>query len=431
MNSKALLFIVGLCIAVADPAVAQPAASPTTLQACYEAAEAYAPVARQSALSEQARGYTLENAARGWWPQLQFEARAQVQSDVTQLPFDLSSLGLSGFKMKKDQYAATLALQQPLYDGGAVKAEKKVAEAQNEVEQRQTATTLYGLHDQVNQLYFGLLLTREQLRLNALLQNNLELNLRRAEALQRGGLAHEADLDVVRVEQLKAEQAKAGYQSTERAYAAMLARLTGWETERFDTLATPDLPAAQPTVNMVGERRPEMKLYAARLGQIDASLDQLSASWRPRVSLFAQGGYGRPGLNMLDDGFSLYGVAGVRLTWNISRLYTRRRDEDLLRNRAERIRAEQDAFSNRVAVDEAQRREAVARYEALLAHDDEIVALRQRIRQSGEARYAGGTLTATDLMRYLNDEQQARLDRALHAMQRLLAAYDLRHTQGE
>lgn len=402
-----------------------------TIESCYEAAMSYAPTARQYQLVERAKGYNLENAARGWWPQIQFEAKAQVQSDVTELPFDLGKLGFSGLetpRLKKDQYAASLSLQQPLYEGGQVKAQKKAVWASADVEARQTDVALYALREQVNQLFFGILLTKEQLHINDLLRDNLKLNLQRAESMRRAGLAHDADVDVIRVEQLNARQDSVNYRATLRAYTSMLAQLTGMRLDESSDFVKPALSISQRTN---GGRRPEMALYAARLQQLNMSRQQLDASLRPRLSFFAQAGYGRPGLNMLKDDFSLYGVAGLRLTWNISRLYTRKHDIALLDNQRERIRTDQDAFLYNQRIDEAERSASLTRYDELVRHDDEIIRLRENIRRASEARFAGGTLTATDLMRDVNDEQQARLARALHEMQRLLEAYNLRFTRGE
>lgn len=432
-----------------------PTEAQVTLEQCYAAAEAHYPVAKQYGVTAMAKEYNLSNASRSWWPQVSVEASAQVQSEVTKLPFDLSKLGLTGvdgLSLSKDHYAVTAAATQLLYDGGEVAARRRVIEASADAEDKATATSIYALREQVNQVFFGILLTDEQLAINALLQENLRLNLGRAESLERGGLAHQADIDAVRVEQLKAEQAAVNYKATRRAYIAMLAALTGLELDESSTLVKPqdvsikeysnsnnvaalqvspsggDLEGAS-SLDFSG--RPELSAFAAQLRQVEASRQQLNAALRPRLALFAQGGYGRPGLNMLSNDFSFYGIAGVRLTWNISSLYTRRNDLDLLSNRADAIRTQQAAFLYRTSVEEAERRATLSRYDALLQHDDEIITLRERIRRASEAKFTGGTMTATDLTRDINDEQQARQDRALHEMQRLLAAYNLRFTRGD
>lgn len=414
--------------------VAADATAQVTLEQCYAAMEAHYPVVKQYGLTAAAKDYNLSNASRSWWPQVAVEASAQVQSDVTKLPFDLSKLGLTGvdgLSLSKDHYAVTASATQLIYDGGEVAARRRSIEASAEAENKATSTSVYALREQVNQIFFGILLTDEQLAINALLQDNLRLNLARAESLERGGLAHAADIDAVRVEQLKAEQAAVNYRATRRAYMAMLAALTGLDLSETSTLSKPAVSSVLDTCVVAGTARPEMAAFSAQLQQVEASRRQLDASLRPRLALFAQGGYGRPGLNMLNDDFAFYGIAGLRLTWNLSAFYTRGADRRLLDNRAASIRTQQEAFLYRTGVESAERNATLSRYEALLSHDDEIITLRERIRRASEAKFAGGTMTATDLTRDINDEQQARLDRALHEMQRLLAVYNLKFTRGE
>lgn len=419
-----------LCATMSCP----PIGAQTSLQACYEAAERNFPLARQYGLIEQSLQFTLDNAGKGWLPQLRAEAKAQVQSDVTELPFDLNNLGLAGIKtphMSKDQYALTAAVEQPLYEGGNIRAQRHTASAEAAAQQQQVRTQLYALRERVNQLYFGILLTQEQERLNAVLQSNLELELRRVEHLKQGGLAHEADLDAVRVEQEKAKQTLIGYQSTRAAYTEMLAALTGVPVEELRELPVPALPPTVPAADCSAPRRPEWQFYALRQQAVEARRESLYAALRPRLNLFAQGGYGRPGLNMLKNDFQLYGVAGLKLTWSLNPWYTRKADRELLRVEQERVETERDVFARNLRLDLAERSHALQGYERQLAHDDEIVRLRENIRRAGQARLEGGTLTATDLMRYVNDEQQARLDRALHQVQRLLAAYQLDFANGQ
>lgn len=420
----------GLCAAVCClQGVAQ-----TPLQACYEAAEKNYPLVRQYGLVERSLQYTLDNARKGWLPQVQMQAKAQAQSDVTELPFDLNRLGLAGVDvphMYKDQYALTASVEQPIYEGGQIQAGRHVAEAQAAVQNQQVRTQLYALRERVNQLYFGILLTQEQERLNEVLQQNLQIELERVRHLAQNGMAHEADLDAVRVEQERAKQVLAGCQATRAAYTAMLAALTGLPEAQLQCPPVPALPQCVQGTEIPGPRRPEWQLYALRRQAVEAKRESLDAALRPRLSLFAQGGYGRPGLNMLKSDFALYGLAGLKLTWSLTPWYTRKADRALLRVECDRVEVESDVFARSLRLDLAERSYALQGYEEQLAHDDEIVRLRQNIREAGQAKLAGGTLTATDLMRYVNDEQQARLDRALHQVQRLLAAYQLDYANGQ
>lgn len=403
-----------------------------TLEECYSAARSHYPLSKQEGIIGRSLDYTLENAARGWWPSLTFSAKAQVQSDVTTMPIDPDRLAMMGIaipQLSKDQYQANLALTQPLYDGGAIAAQKQAARAEAEANRRGLDASLYGLRSRVEQLYFGVLLIDEQLRLNDTFVALIQANIDRTEAAIRHGIAHESDCNQLRVELLKARQAAVGYRTTAKAYREMLAELTGLSINETTVLSLPSEKRAM-TANFVkpGMNRPEMASYAARIAGVEAKRAGLKAGLRPRLSLFMQGGYGRPGLNMLDDDFQLYGLAGLNLSWNLSNFYTHKRKNSLLSLEQDRLRSDQETFLQNVEIEATQQRAEIQRYDDLLATDADIKALRTRIRQATEAQVTNGTASTTDLIAHLNEEQQAALSESLHRLQRLLAIYQLQTT---
>ena len=101
-----------------------------TLEECYRQARANYPLIRQYGLIEKTREYNLENAARGYLPQLAFSAQATYQSDVTRIPIDLDALGFTGVEiptLSQDQYKAELSLSQTIWDGGAIRSVRGAA----------------------------------------------------------------------------------------------------------------------------------------------------------------------------------------------------------------------------------------------------------------------------------------------------------------
>lgn len=421
--NRLLALLAALCVIA-------PLAAQVSIEQCYALAAQNYPQAKQLGLIERSRQYNLENAAKGWLPQVQLGAKASVQSDVTKLPFDLSALGITGIEipsLSKDQYSVTVDVTQTVYDGGSIKASKSLTEAGADVESHQVNTALYALRERVNQLFFGILLYDEQLALNALLQEDLNLQAERIASYIEGGVAHESDLDAVRVEQLKAQQSATNYRAYRHAYVEMLGLLTG---EDFDEATRFDRPTtgAKTSYSPIENNRPELALYDAQRRQLEAKDRYLDTQILPRFSLFAQGGYGKPGLNMLDDDFSLYGIIGARLTWNFSAFYTQKNDRSLINTNLEEVEAARATFLLNTQIDATRQSEETRRLQALLNTDDDIISLRKSIKSSSEVKMAGGTLSGTDLMRDINAEQQARLDKALHEMQLLLAIYELKYT---
>lgn len=180
-----------------------------------------------------------------------------------------------------------------------------------------------------------------------------------------------------------------------------------------------------------GNFRPELSLFQAREAHIDARQKQLDTALRPKLGLFASGSYGRPGLNLFERDFHFYGVIGARLTWNFSQLYTRRSDRRLLDIQRETVAADRETFQLNNDLDAANHRSAIKRISDQISYDDRIIRLRADLTKARANKLQLGTATATDLMRDMNDEQTARLDKAYHELQLLQAVYRLKYTKNQ
>jgi outer membrane protein TolC len=395
-----------------------------SLEECQERARANYPLDGQHALIEQALAIDLRDANKGYLPRLSLAARATYQSDVTRLPFSLP--GASIDELSRDQYQAVLEVSQVLWDGGHIPAIKKMTEASSATRQRQADVDLHALRERVNQLFFGILLAGEQARQHALLREELQRTLERVSAYVERGVARPPDLDAVRVEQVQAAQREAETLATRDALRAMLGILVG---EEIGELIRP--AARGDGLSPSGANRPELSLFQARRDHAATRLELLRAKNRPRVGLFAQGGYGNPGLNMLKPSFTGYYIGGIRLSWDFGNLYTLRGERRQVALQQEMVEVNRETFLVNLSVETARARAEIEKWRALLAQDDEIVALRERIAGSVEAGVQGGVASVLDWMREVNRLDQARQARALHEIQWLSAIYALRQTLGE
>ncbi len=401
-----------------------------TIEECYRQAQANYPLIRQYELIEKTEAYNLENAARGYLPQLAFSAQASYQSDVTHIPIDLDALGFSGVEiptLSKDQYKAELSLNQTIWDGGAIRSQRKALRTQADVERCDLDVNLYTLRDRVNQLYFGILLTDARLRQNKVLQDELKRHLAQVTSYINNGIANQADYDALRVDFLKARQDETALRHTRCAYVQMLARFIGQEFGEDVTLEKPRIDRSFASTNM----RPELSLFDAKIRNLQAQDSRLTAGLMPRFSLFATGGYGKPGLDMFEDRFQLYGMAGVRLSWNIGNFYTQKNDRRKIKTSIQSVEAQRETFLFNTALDVTQRDAALDRYEEQLKYDDEIIALRRSLRQASEVKMSNGTLSGTDLTRDIHAEQAAIQDKIVHEISLLMAIYDRKYATND
>ena len=397
-----------------------------SIEACYEKARANYPLIKQYGLIEKTKEYNLSNAAKGYLPQVTFSAQATYQSDVTEIPIDLDAIGLTGVEIpsvSQDQYKMELALSQTLWDGGAIRSERKALHTQAEVDQRDMDVNMYTINERVNQLYFGVLLADAQLEQNKVLQAELRRSCEQVSSYIKNGIAQQSDLDAIRVDLLKAKQTEAQFEHTKRAYREMLSRLIGEEIGEETRLVKPE--AVRPLTKE--NNRPELELYQARIRNLRAQDSRITAGMMPKLGLFVTGGYGKPGLDMFEDNFKAYYLAGVRLSWNLGSLYTRKNDRRKIQTGIRSIETQRETFLFNTSLDVAQRNATIDKYIDQLKYDDEIIALRGSVKRASEAKMANGTLSGTDLTRDIHAEQSAIQDKILHEMELLQAIYNLKY----
>ena len=379
------------------------------------------PVIKQYGLVEQSRRFTVENAAKAWLPQVSVSGTASYQSDVTTIPITLPGVDIP--TLSKDQYDVNITVSQQVYDGGAVSSAKCLAEAQGDVGREQVSVAMYDVNRRIDELFFGILVLDEQLKQVGVLQEDLSLSLASVEAMVKGGIANQTDVDAVKVEQVKARQREISLLMQRNTYLKMLSTFIGKDIGDGDTLVKPTPPVLQNGANS----RPELALYAAQERLLDARLKSLNVALRPNVGLFARGGYGNPGLNMLKDDFDAYYKVGVTLSWNFGSLYTRANDRRNIDIERQTVQSERDAFLFNTRLQTEMQSGAVANLREQLRQDDEIITLRRRIREKAELRVANGTETVNEMLRDINAVSDAQLGKRLHEIQLLQEMYKIKH----
>lgn len=402
-----------------------------TLAQCYAWARMNYPQIRRLGLIARTEQYNLSNAAKGWLPQFAVSAKATYQSDVTQLPLDGEKIAalIPGFSiptLSKDQYQVVAEVEQALWDGGRIRTSRAQTRAEAEIDRRQLESDLYTLRDRVNQLYFGCLLQDALLSQNALLQKDWLVNLERIDAMIASGTANQSDRESMEVELLNTRQKEIELKAARSAYLGMLEALTGKSLGQ-SRLETPAW-AGNPLPDVVA--RPELQVFDARQTLADVQDKWLATGLHPRVGAFVQGGYGRPGLDMLDNSFRPFYVAGLRLTWNLGKLYTLKNDRRKVSTERRAIEIGRETFLFNTRLDLIREQTEIRKFSRLIRGDEAIVGLRARIRKAAEVKLENGVISVTDLIREIHAEDLAREAAATRRIQQLLATYNYMYAIG-
>ncbi len=376
------------------------------------------PAIQQYQLIEQTRRYTIDNVAKGWLPSVSVSIGLYGFTDIVTSNTMTQQMGID---MKNIMINGSVTVSQKLYDGGKMAMQKQVIAAQSDVQARELDVSMYAIYERIDQLFFGILLLDEQLRLNDLYLTDLKTSEQTIKSMMKSGVANQSDLETILVEELKASQHEEALLTSRLSYLRILSVFIGKELSENETLEKPEgiLSMGYEAVN-----RPELSFYASKNLLLDAQHKQLDSNLHPTVSVFGMGMIHSKVSDFLNE--SMF-MVGVSLSWNIGALYTRKNDLQKLElqraiNNSQR---ETFLFQNRLENEEANG--AIASLRKQIAKDDEIVSLRESIRSKGEKKVKLGTESVNELVRLINAVNLAKQQKAIHEIELLNEMYKQRN----
>ena len=403
-----------------------------TLEECQLAAEKNYPMIKQYDLISQTTQLTVRNIQKGWLPQIAIAAQAIYQSDVTSWPESMKGtfqqLGVNIKGLSKDQYKVGIDLQQTIYDGGTISSLRSIARQEEKVQKAQVETNLYQVRKRVNEMYFSLLLLNEQIKLNDDVKALLLSSEKKLASMLKGGTIATSDFENIRAERLSVEQQNESLKSQQQMLQHLLSTFCGIKVSNIQK------PAPFETT-ISSNKRPEMLLFDNQLQLSSVKEKALNSQVRPKLGVFAQGFYGYPGLNMFEDmmnrKWSLNGMVGVKLSWNVGALYSLKNDKAKLRLQREMTENAREIFLFNNQLEEIQQNENIKRYHTMKQADDEIIMLRTNIRKAAESKLSHGIIDINNLLREINNENAAKIQQTIHDIEMLKEMYNLKYTNNE
>ncbi|HEX5625078.1 MAG TPA: TolC family protein [Saprospiraceae bacterium] len=375
------------------------------------------PLIRQLDLIRSSESYTLSNLSRAWWPQINVTGQLSYQSDVTMLSIPVPGIPVPE-PISKDQYKFYADVGQMIYDGGAVRNQRQLARSSAQMEILKTESELYRINERVMQLYFGCLLIQKQMDLTALLQKDLDEQIKKADAAWAAQTISAATRYALLAERIKSGQRMLELRSQFQLWKSMLARFIGMDDRLEWRFVKPDARTWNGSIN-----RWEMQLFDRQAMIADQQWKLNRSKVIPRLQAFGQLGYANPALNFLKNEFDTYYIAGLRLSWNLSAAYNLHgeRKLGLLQKSIAELQKESFVFNTQLQL--LQQIEEQNKLEALLRSDDELVDLRNRIKLAAKAQWENGMIPVSDYLREWNAADQAEVNRTIHEIQVLQASY--------
>jgi outer membrane protein TolC len=416
------IWLIGILMTCGQLLSAQ-VSNPLTLDGCIEMAKINYPTIRQFSLIEQAREYSLDNARKAYLPQFTLMGQATYQSDVTQIPVSLPGLNIP--VISKDQYRLYGEVSQSITDLFTVRNQQKVIHANADIEIQKTEVELYKLRERINNLFFGILMIDAQIGQVELLKKDIKTGIEKTGVAIANGVALKSAADNLEAELLKVDQRAIELKAARKGYTEMLSLFIGKPVDEQSILQAPAAPEIVHTVN-----RAELKLFDLQRHAFDAQEELITARNLPRISVFLQGGIGRPALNMLHSDLKGYYIGGLRLAWNFTGFYTYMNEKAMLVNQGKLIDVQRETFTFNTNLQIKQQNAEIIKMKELLESDKAIVALRANVTSTTSNQLALGTATTNDYLVAINAEDQARQNMLLHQIQLLMIGYHLKTITG-
>ena len=390
-------FIVILLTLFAVPIFAQ---QTLTLQECYDLATVNYPLAKQSQLLENQNQLDKEVISNARLPQLSLDAQATYQSDVIEIPIPNSGIE----PLNKDQYRATLSVNQLIYNGGATNAFLDAKSAQVKTQQKQVEVNLYQLKQRINQYYFSILLAQETNTLLKAKQEQLQAKLSEVKTGIKYGVVLPASDKVLEAELLKIKQQFTEVESNKMVLIESLSNIIGQSLDTSTTFQKPLVDTQMDT----DLNRPELDLFQLKKEEIESNEALIAKQNAPKLLGFATGGYGNPGLNMLDNSFQPFYTVGVKLNWNVFDWNSNKKQRESLSINKDIIDTETETFKLNTNTELNQQEREIKKIEAFITSDLEIINLRKEVLESADSQLKNGVITSsayiTELTNLYEDE---------------------------
>ncbi len=404
--------------------VAQTPISSLNLEQAYQLARANYPLIQQKDLIAKSAFLTIENINTAYLPQLSVNGQASYQSDVTSIKIPIPNFSMT--PLSKDQYKFWGELNQLIYDGGIIKNQKELQERSSLVDDQKLEVELYKLKDRINQLYLGVLLLDAQLVQAKLSGENIQIGLKTVNAQLVNGTVFKSAALVLDAQLLQIDQHIVELKSNKKSLLEVLALFLHQPISETVQLEKPIVSNLTDATIV----RPELKLYAYQDSFWHVQNQMVTAKSNPKLSLFAQGGYGKPGLNMLNNDFALFGIGGLRLNWSLSNLYTHKREHEVVALNQKINEVQKDVFVFNTTAQLSQQMEEIKKLQELSNIDEKIVEVRTNITTASKAQLQNGVINSNDYLREINAEDQTRNNYILHQIQLLQAKINYHTIKG-
>ncbi len=376
-----------------------------SLEFCQERTKMTDPTQDQKALLAADYLLQVEQLDLSRNPGLLWNARASYQSDVFTLPFENPLIEIP--EIPKENFQTSLEANWTIWDGGVKQARSDLAQRKLAQQQQEIETQLYRLEQRVNELFFGIALSRQQRLILETTREDISTRIKTLEAATRIGVLLPSEVKRLKIRLLELESTIE--EAKERESYALLT-LAGL----MDTILPPNQPLKLPKevvdLNQRPVSRPELEQFTLNKEVLLSQDELITAGRQPKIGLFAQAGFGYPNpLNVFDTDLSPFALGGIQASWFITDWGASKRQREQLNAQAQMIAKQEEVFLRNIDLQEAEYEGKQNILREQIERQKEILTLQDTILEESKVRLDQGVITATDYLGDLNTRLQTAL----------------------
>lgn len=352
-----------------------------------------------------------ENLKSNFYPVLKLEGQATYQSSSIEI--DIPIPGVEMPTVPLDQYKAYLEINQLIYDGGLTKSYENILNLSLDENVAKTTITENQIKNNIAKIFFLAILVEKQADIIENQLKTLNEQLKVIETGIRNEVLTPVNKNIMLSEILKIEQKLDETNNLKSSTLNILEYYTGQTITSQAKFIFPNIiiNANDTTVS------PRVNLLDIQSQKTELLTKQLEASRRPHIYAFAQGGYGRPGLNMLSDEFSPYFIGGVTFSWRICDWNNTKRNKQIYSIKNQQISIENENLQINIKIQKENILTKIKSTKEAIKKDEQIIELQHKILKTYNAQLKQGIITSSEFVIEVNKLSQAQLTLELHNIQ--------------
>lgn len=348
----------------------------------------------------------------GLYPQVNVTGQATYQSEVTKFEIPGSAFPT----IPKDNYNLGIDLRFPITEFGVVKTKKQLEQARTNLGVNQLDVELQRIRERVTNVFGNILLQQENKKILLIRIADLEAQRKKVAVGVANGAILKSNQLVFESEILTAEQRISDIDALIMSLTQELSILTGSAINSDLIFQLPATDTLQRAIN-----RPELKVFKSQVDVLNLQKDVLNKENKPKLFVFGQGLYGRPGYNFLNTDLRFYGLAGAGINWNFNNAIIQKNREKTIDINKQIVGKQQETFNLNLQTALVQKETEINKYQTIIAKDQEIVSKRIEIMKSVSSQLDNGAITSTEYLTELNAANAAELNLVLHQVQQAIA----------